>query len=73
MRTTLRIDDDVLEAARALADSERRGVGAVISELARRSLQPTLARDGADFPTFDVAADAPPITASDVARALDEY
>jgi len=72
MRTTLRIDDDVLDAARALADSERRHVGAVISDLARRALRPTLFREGADFPTFDVPLDAPPMTSAHVARALDE-
>jgi hypothetical protein len=38
MRTTLTIDDDVLAAAKALADQERRSLGEVISELARRSL-----------------------------------
>lgn len=38
MRTTLTIDDDILAAAKALADRERRNVGAVLSDLARRSL-----------------------------------
>jgi len=39
MRTTLSIDDDVLIAARALAEAERRSIGEVVSELARRSLR----------------------------------
>jgi hypothetical protein len=39
MRTTLTIDDDVLAAARALAERENRSIGQVISELARRALQ----------------------------------
>jgi hypothetical protein len=39
MRTTLAIDDDVLLAARALADRDERTVGEVISELARRGLR----------------------------------
>jgi len=39
MRTTLSIDDDVLAAARALAQQQRRGVGEVVSELARTSLR----------------------------------
>jgi hypothetical protein len=39
MRTTLTIDDDVLEAAKALADRQRLSIGEVVSELARRSLQ----------------------------------
>ena len=38
MRTTLEIDDDVLEAAKALARQTDRTAGAVISQLARRSL-----------------------------------
>jgi hypothetical protein len=38
MRTTLDIDDDVLEAAKALARQTDRTAGAVLSELARRAL-----------------------------------
>jgi predicted transcriptional regulator len=38
MRTTLEIDDDVLEAAKALARQTDRTAGAVISQLARRAL-----------------------------------
>ena len=38
MRTTLRIDDDVLAAARVLARQRRRSVGDVISDLARQAL-----------------------------------
>jgi hypothetical protein len=38
MRTTLEIDDDVLEAAKCLARQSDRTAGAVLSELARRSL-----------------------------------
>lgn len=42
MRTTLTIDDDVLAAAKRLAEREQRTVGEVISTLARQGL----ARDG---------------------------
>ena len=38
MRTTLAIDDDVLAAAKAIARQERRSVGEVVSDLARRAL-----------------------------------
>jgi hypothetical protein len=38
MRTTLAIDDDVLQAARQLADATGRSLGEIVSELARRSL-----------------------------------
>lgn len=72
MRTTLQIDDDVLESARVLAAADGRTVGAVISDLARRTLRPTPVRTGSGLPVFDVAPDAPPITLDDVARALDD-
>ena len=38
MRTTLDIDDDVLQAAKDLARRQRTTAGRVISELARRGL-----------------------------------
>jgi hypothetical protein len=38
MRTTLDIANDVLQAAKELARREKRTVGVVISELARRAL-----------------------------------
>jgi hypothetical protein len=72
MRTTLSIDDDVLEAARALTRLDNRTLGEVISELARRGLRPSLRigdRDG--FPVFEVADDAPPLTPEQVRRAME--
>ncbi|MFT4289031.1 hypothetical protein [Nocardioides sp.] len=45
MRTTLEIDDDVLQVARERARHEKRSVGAVVSDLARAAL---IGRD-ADF------------------------
>ena len=39
MRTTLAIADDVLTAAKAIAREQRKPVGDVVSELARRSLR----------------------------------
>jgi hypothetical protein len=38
VRTTLEIDDDVLEAAKTLARQTDRTAGAVLSQLARRAL-----------------------------------
>lgn len=38
MRTTLAIDDDVLAAARHLAEREKRSMGEIISALARQGL-----------------------------------
>lgn len=40
MRTTLTIDDDVLTAAKAIAQQTHKSVGEVVSELARSSLRP---------------------------------
>ncbi len=39
MRTTLSLDDDVLLAARALAEHQRKSLGQVVSDLARQTLQ----------------------------------
>lgn len=71
MRTTVDIDDGVLAAARAIAATEKRSLGAVLSDLARRALQPDPTSSG-DFPVFDVAEDAPPLTPELVRRALEE-
>jgi hypothetical protein len=40
VRTTLDIDDDVLQAAKELAARERTTAGAVLSRLAREGLRP---------------------------------
>jgi hypothetical protein len=41
VRTTIDIDDDVLQAAKELAGNRRTTAGKVISELARRALEPS--------------------------------
>lgn len=73
MRTTLRIEDDVLRAAKSLADAEGRTVGEVISELARKGLapRPQEATEG-DFPVFSVPDNATPITPEMVRRAAED-
>lgn len=40
MRTTLEIDDDVMQAAREIARVRNLAIGTAISELARRGLAP---------------------------------
>jgi hypothetical protein len=74
MRTTLSIDEDVMQAARALAVAQRRSLGQVISDLARRGLAPRPDRIGSEegFPVFRVDPDAPLITPEMVSAALDE-
>jgi hypothetical protein len=70
MRTTLTLDRDVFEAARALARASGQRLGKVVSELARRGLRarqrPATRRN---LPVFPVAPDAP-IIPSDRARDL---
>ncbi|TQN41398.1 hypothetical protein FHU33_0766 [Blastococcus colisei] len=72
MRTTLDIDDDVVAAARELAASGRRSLGAVISELARRGLTPARVESEDGLPVIRVPAGTAPITPAMVARAVDE-
>ena len=70
MRTTLAIDDDVLVAAKAIAQQQDRSLGEVISDLARHSLrrpQSGVSRNG--IPLLPVKAEAPPVTI-DVVNAL---
>jgi hypothetical protein len=73
MRTTLTLDDDVFEAARALMNASCRTLGQVVSELARRGL-----RSSAEYsrknglPTFRVGADAPIIPSERAADMLSE-
>jgi len=41
MRTTLKLDEDILAAARGLSEQQGKTLGEVVSELARRGLKPT--------------------------------
>lgn len=75
MRTTLNLDDDVLDIAHALARTEHRSLGSVISDLARRGLAPREASAYSEtngFPIFAVGPDARVITDEMVAAAMDE-
>ena len=72
MRTTLNIDDDILEAAKSIAGEQKLPVGAVLSELARRGLHRLDAdRRQKDFPVFDVSNDSTPLTLARVERYRD--
>ena len=70
MRTTLNIDDEILEAAKSIARESNLSVGAVLSDLARRGLRPDTAnlrrREG--FPVFDVSRDGTVLTLDRVKR-----
>ena len=76
MRTTLAIDDDVLEAARGLATLERRSVGEVVSDLARRGLQRDRGRSKATrrngVPLLQSPTPLKPVTMELVNRLRDE-
>jgi len=74
MRTTLRIDDDVLRAAKTLASQQGESVGAVISELARQGLrrEPQVRYEDGGLPVFEVREDAPVFGPAEVDRALDD-
>jgi len=70
MRTTLSIDDDVMLAARAIADRRGASIGAVISDLARTSLRrPTsgATRNGIELLPI---ADPPTIVTLEMVNAL---
>lgn len=64
MRTTLNLDKDVLDAAKALAEKRHVPVGVVVSELARRGLsagqKPAKIRNG--FNLFSARPDTSPVT-----------
>ncbi|MDE0524403.1 MAG: hypothetical protein OXH79_20860 [Boseongicola sp.] len=57
MRTTLNIDDEILEAARSIAGERNLSVGAALSELARRGLRPAtqVGRKRSGFPVFEIS------------------
>jgi hypothetical protein len=74
MRTTLVIDDDVLAAAREIAEHRGVAIGTVISELSRQGIEATKrpTRMHGRVPTFSGRMGAPPITSEAVLNALDE-
>ena len=74
VRTTLHLDGDVYRAARSLAAARGKGLGAVVSDLARKGLRAPLPAGNRRqrFPMFDVPANAPPITAELVRAALED-
>lgn len=72
MRTTLTLDEDILRAARSLAQAQAISLGAAVSELARRGLQRSRPAAAEDFPVFQVSPNARTITLEDVKSLEDE-
>lgn len=74
MRTTLKLDEDVLAAARALAQQQDKTLGEVVSELARRGLVPAAPapeyRNGIRL--MPVRPDAKPMTLEEINVLRDE-
>ena len=62
----------MVAAAKELAAAERRSLGSVISELARRGLTPARVEAEEGLPVIRVPAGTPAITPEMVRRALDE-
>ena len=75
MRTTLTVDDDVLDTAKMIADTRGISIGQAVSELARKGMNAKLEmkRDPVSgfwgFETSD--DDGPKVTSEDVQRALE--
>lgn len=67
MRTTIDLDESVLNAAKAIARDERSSLGAVISRLATRGLEsaPPVS-NSRGFPVFGTGDSAKPITLDSV-------
>jgi hypothetical protein len=72
MRTTLAIDDDILVAAKVIAHKERKSIGAVVSELARRSLHRPAAPAERNGITLPPAREGNSIVTLDIVNALRE-
>jgi hypothetical protein len=73
MRTTLDIDDDVLQAAKELGAMRQKTAGQIVSELMRKALEPTRSvkqRNG--VPILPRRPGARIITNADVRRWVDE-
>ncbi len=72
MRTTISLDDDVMESVRDIAEAHRESVGRVVSDLLRQALAPTprLDRAADGLPIVRVPMDARTITPEAVARAV---
>ena len=75
MRTTLDIDDDVLQAAKELGGMQKKTAGQILSELARTALAPvpqSRARVRNGVPLLPSQPGAPLMTMADVNRLRDE-
>jgi hypothetical protein len=75
VRTTLNIEDDVLETVKAMAARDRKPLGEVVSGMLRRAIEPSTSasrkmRNG--IPLFPVSAQARVVTPEAVKELLDD-
>jgi len=74
VRTTLNLDDDVLESAKAVAAQQHKSLGEVVSGILRKSLEPEkrapATRNG--IPLFPIRPDAKRVTPEIVRQLLEE-
>jgi hypothetical protein len=69
MRTTLNLDDDILELATRQAKLRGVSLGKTVSDLLRKGLSaPTPAQDKDGLVVFHLPADSPRVTTDDVRR-----
>jgi Arc/MetJ family transcription regulator len=69
MRTTIAIDDDLLEIAVRQAKLRGVSLGRTVSDLVRRGLQaPTPTQKEGELVTFRLPADSPKVSTEDVRR-----
>jgi CTP:molybdopterin cytidylyltransferase MocA len=69
MRTTLTLDDDILELASRQAKLRGVSLGKTVSDLLRKGLSaPTPAQDKGGLVVFLLPADSPKVTTEDVRR-----
>lgn len=69
MRTTLTLDDDILELATRQAKLRGVSLGKTVSDLVRRGLSAsTPAQDKGGLVVFRLPADSPKVTSEDVRR-----
>lgn len=73
MRTTLSLDDDVLEEAKTYAQNRDIALGKAVSELVRRGLNaPLQTRTLNDFQVVDLPPGSPRVTSEHVRNLQDE-
>ena len=74
VRTTLSIDEDVLGAAKAMAERDHKTVGEVISSYARQGMRPAASRERTrnGIPLLPLRPDGGPVTLEMVNKLRDE-